>query len=101
MGFENLNTDAGVATLNGFISERSYIEDYHATQADVAVWEAVAKAPDANKYPHAARWYRHIAALKGSFAQYNFLLVVLVNILVLDLAVRRRRPVLMALQVLW
>lgn len=33
-----------------------------ASQADVAVYKAVASAPDAGKYPNAARWFKHIAA---------------------------------------
>jgi elongation factor 1-beta len=69
MGFDNLNTDAGIATLNTFIADKSYIEGFTASQADVAVFEAIATAPAAGKYPHAARWFTHIASHKASFAQ--------------------------------
>ncbi|KAI9207824.1 uncharacterized protein BJ171DRAFT_491614 [Polychytrium aggregatum] len=70
MGFTDLDKDSGLKALNTYLEERSYIEGYEASQADVAVYEAVKKAPDANKYPHAARWYHHIwskslAALPG------------------------------------
>lgn len=40
---------------------------YTPTQADVAVHKAVTKAPDATKYPHAARWYKHISAHVDEF----------------------------------
>lgn len=38
------------------------------SQADVAVYKAVQSAPDAEKYPHAARWYKHIASHESEFA---------------------------------
>lgn len=40
---------------------------YEPTQADVAVYKAVSKAPSAEKYPHVDRWYRHIAAYVEAF----------------------------------
>jgi len=70
MGFENLNTDGGVATLNTFLADKSYIEGHTASQADVAVYETLASAPAPAKFPHAARWFSHISAHKTSFAQY-------------------------------
>jgi elongation factor 1-beta len=38
------------------------------SQADVAVYKALKSAPDADKYPHAARWYKHIASFEDEFA---------------------------------
>ena len=38
------------------------------SQADVAVFKAVQSAPDAEKYPNAARWYKHIASHEGEFS---------------------------------
>lgn len=38
------------------------------SQADVAVFKAIKSAPDASKYPHAARWYKHIASFEDEFA---------------------------------
>lgn len=46
----------------------SPINSYTASQADVAVFKAVSSAPDAAKYPHAARWYKHIASFESEFA---------------------------------
>ncbi|KAI8893815.1 EF-1 guanine nucleotide exchange domain-containing protein [Globomyces pollinis-pini] len=61
MGFSALNTDAGLQVLDSYLLERSYIEGFVPTQADVAVFEAVQKAP-ASKYVNALRWYNHIAS---------------------------------------
>ena len=41
---------------------------YTATQADVATFNGLKESPDAAKYPHAARWYKHIASYKDEFA---------------------------------
>lgn len=38
------------------------------SQADVAVFKAFSAAPDAEKYPNAARWYKHIASHEAEFA---------------------------------
>lgn len=38
-----------------------------ASQADVAVFKAVQSAPDAEKYPNAARWYKHIQSYESEF----------------------------------
>lgn len=68
MVFADLKTAAAVATLNEFLEDKSYIEGVTATQADVAVFEELAGAPEAAKYPHAARWYTHIASKAASFS---------------------------------
>ena len=38
------------------------------SQADVVSFKALKAAPDAAKYPHAARWYKHIASYSEEFA---------------------------------
>ncbi|KAI0164825.1 hypothetical protein GGR57DRAFT_497699 [Xylariaceae sp. FL1272] len=68
MGFADLLTDAGSAMLNSWLTTRSYIATYSPSQADVAVFKAISSAPDAAKYPHAARWYKHIASFEDEFA---------------------------------
>ncbi len=35
------------------------------SQADVAVYEALGKAPDADKHSHVARWYEHITSYEA------------------------------------
>ncbi|XP_029282991.1 elongation factor 1-beta [Cottoperca gobio] len=59
MGFGDLKSASGLKVLNGFLSERSYIEGYVPSQADVAVFEAISTAPSADLV-HALRWYNHI-----------------------------------------
>lgn len=41
---------------------------FSATQADVAVFKALKEAPSADKYPSAARWYKHVATYEDEFA---------------------------------
>ncbi|ETS87390.1 hypothetical protein PFICI_01218 [Pestalotiopsis fici W106-1] len=71
MGFTDILTDAGLTVLNNWLQTRSYIvaaPAYAPTQADVATFKALQSAPDAAKYPHAARWYKHIATFEDEFA---------------------------------
>ncbi|KAK5874707.1 hypothetical protein CesoFtcFv8_027276 [Champsocephalus esox] len=59
MGFGDLRAASGLKVLNGFLSERSYIEGYVPSQADVAVFDSLSGTPSADLV-HALRWYRHI-----------------------------------------
>ncbi|CAG8489403.1 3413_t:CDS:2 [Racocetra fulgida] len=44
------------------------IHSYEPTQADVSVFKELAsKVPDHVKFPHAARWYNHIASYSDEF----------------------------------
>jgi elongation factor 1-beta len=67
MGFLDILSDAGASVLNSWLSTRSYIVGHTPSQADVAVFKALGKAPTAEKQPHAARWYRHIATYADEF----------------------------------
>ncbi|KCV67778.1 hypothetical protein H696_05720 [Fonticula alba] len=51
-----------VANLNKHLADKSYIEGFVATQADVQVFKAYADAPEAHN-TYALRWYNHIKAL--------------------------------------
>ncbi|RHZ81116.1 hypothetical protein Glove_123g157 [Diversispora epigaea] len=69
MGFTQLDKDSGLTTLNSYLEGKSYIESYSPSQADVAVFKALNhKVPDHSKYPHAARWYNHIASYSEEFS---------------------------------
>ncbi|KAL1893622.1 Translation elongation factor 1 beta [Ceratocystis pirilliformis] len=68
MGFTDLSSDTGVASLDSWTKTRSYIDGQAPSQADVVVFKAVTSAPDATKYPHAARWYKHIASYESEFS---------------------------------
>ncbi|SPN97051.1 probable elongation factor 1 beta/delta chain [Cephalotrichum gorgonifer] len=67
MGFTDLVSDAGLSLLNSWVTTRSYIVGDAPSQADVTVFKAVQSSPDAEKYPHAARWYKHIASYETEF----------------------------------
>ncbi|RYO98194.1 hypothetical protein DL764_007166 [Monosporascus ibericus] len=67
MGFTDLLTDAGLGVLDSWMTTRSYVVGYSPSQADVATFKALSSAPDASKYPHAARWYKHIASFEEEF----------------------------------
>ncbi|KAI1113657.1 hypothetical protein F5Y14DRAFT_451851 [Nemania sp. NC0429] len=68
MGFLDLLTESGLTLLTGWLATRSYIVGHAPSQADVAVFKAIKSAPDASKYPHAARWYKHIASFEDEFS---------------------------------
>lgn len=68
MGFVDVLTDAGLATLDSWLATRSYIVGTTASQADVVTFKALSSAPSADKYPNAARWYKHIASYEDEFS---------------------------------
>lgn len=59
MGFGDLKKPEGLKALNSFLEDKSYIDGYQPSQADVAVYEALSGAPAAD-FTHALRWYKHI-----------------------------------------
>ncbi|XP_036109650.1 elongation factor 1-beta [Molossus molossus] len=59
MGFGDLKRPSGLQVLNNYLADKSYIEGFVPSQADVAVFEAVSGPPPADLY-HALRWYNHI-----------------------------------------
>ncbi|XP_052455166.1 elongation factor 1-beta-like [Carassius gibelio] len=68
MGFGDLKTPAGLKVLNEFLTDKSYIEGYVPSQADIAVFDVLSGAPSADLC-HALRWYNHIKSYqkeKGS-----------------------------------
>ncbi|KZF26471.1 hypothetical protein L228DRAFT_242949 [Xylona heveae TC161] len=68
MGFTDLAADAGLSVLNSYLASRSYIVGHTPSQADVVTFKAISAAPDAAKYPNAARWYKHIASFESEFS---------------------------------
>ncbi|RFU79344.1 elongation factor 1-beta [Trichoderma arundinaceum] len=68
MGFTDLLTDAGLALKTPLTNPSPAKYSFSASQADVAVFKALKEAPSADKYPSAARWYKHIATYEDEFA---------------------------------
>jgi len=59
MGFGDLKTPSGLKLLNDFLLDKSYIEGYVPSQADVAVFDAISSTPSSDLV-HALRWYNHM-----------------------------------------
>merc|ERR1712062_461004 len=66
MGFGDLKTEAGIKVLNEFMANKSYIDGYVPSQADVAVFHLMKGAP-ASQFAHALRWYNHIKTYSAQF----------------------------------
>merc|ERR1712029_1335743 len=60
------STMVAIDALNAFVADKSYVNGYTPSQADVTVFEA----PSA-QYPHAARWYKHIASYESEFSSLS------------------------------
>merc|ERR1719339_151802 len=67
--FGDLKSAAGVKALNEFLAEHSYIEGFVPSQADTAVYEALAEAPKSDT-PHALRWYNHVKSFGAGMKQF-------------------------------
>jgi elongation factor 1-beta len=61
MGFGDLRSAAGLKALDAFLADKSYVEGFQPSQADVAVYEALSGAP-AGDLVNALRWYKHITS---------------------------------------
>jgi len=61
MSFGDLKSDKGLNTLNDHLSDKSYIQGYEPTKLDSETYDSIGKSP-ASTYPHALRWYNHIAS---------------------------------------
>lgn len=68
MGFVGLDTQPGLTALENFVRDKSYIQGYSPSQADIAVLKAIKTSPDPAKFPHTSRWYRHISSYEDEFS---------------------------------
>uniref|UniRef100_UPI0035902926 elongation factor 1-beta n=1 Tax=Myxine glutinosa TaxID=7769 RepID=UPI0035902926 len=65
MGFGDMKTTEGVKVLNEYMADKSYIESFVPSQADVVVFQAL-DGPPAACFSHALRWYKHIKSYEKS-----------------------------------
>mmetsp|Transcript_19759 Transcript_19759/g.26046 ORF Transcript_19759/g.26046 Transcript_19759/m.26046 type:complete len:225 (-) Transcript_19759:270-944(-) len=63
--FGDLKAAKGLKALNEYLLTKSYIEGFALSAADSDIFSQLAGVPDQATYPHAYRWYLHIAALGG------------------------------------
>lgn len=63
--FNDLDKDVGLKKFNGYLTGKSYVEGYCFSTADQTTFTKCVKCPVASKYPHAFRWYMHVASLLG------------------------------------
>ncbi|PSK55320.1 hypothetical protein B9Z65_2709 [Elsinoe australis] len=68
MGFTDFVSDTGLTLLDNWLKTRSYIVGYGPSQADVKSFQAIKTPPAVEKFPHAFRWYRHIASYEAEFS---------------------------------
>ncbi|KAL9620802.1 MAG: hypothetical protein Q9160_004702 [Pyrenula sp. 1 TL-2023] len=68
MGFTDFINDASFTLLEKWVESRSYIAGYAPSQADVTTYKAVKAPPAVEKYPHAYRWFNHIASFESEFS---------------------------------
>jgi len=68
----SLKTEKGLEELNKHLADKSYIGGAGAATAeDVRRFGEIGAVPDQDQFQHVARWYRHIAGLKASYAEYH------------------------------
>jgi len=68
MGFTDFLSDQGMTLLDNWVRTRSYIVGYGPSQADVKSYQALKSSPAVEKFPHAYRWYKHIASFESEFS---------------------------------
>lgn len=58
-----MSTSAGLKALNDFLVDKSYVEGFAASQADLSLLDAIPSPPSANLC-HLLRWYNHIRSFQ-------------------------------------
>ncbi|XP_039986535.1 phenylalanine--tRNA ligase beta subunit [Xiphias gladius] len=61
--FGDMSTPAGLKALNDFLADKSYMEGFAASQADMAVFDAIPSAPSLT-FCHLLRWYKHMKSFQ-------------------------------------
>ncbi len=66
--FKRLDTPTGLAVINEYLIDHSYISGVQPSKADAIVYATLGQRRDASlsSYPHLARWYRHISSFSAA-----------------------------------
>ena len=62
LSFDNLKSDTGLKQLDAYLQGRTFVFGCGPSTADSDLAALVGSAPDAKKYPAAARWYSYITS---------------------------------------
>ncbi|KAF9306179.1 Translation elongation factor 1 beta [Mortierella antarctica] len=65
----SFNPTLAFTLLNALFEARSYVAGYEVSDKDVEAFTALPSGPNEAAFPHAARWYKHIAAVMGLSAK--------------------------------
>lgn len=68
MGFGDVNSASGLQALEQHLADKSYIEGYIPSQADVVVFKALSGPPSSTI--NALRWFRHITSFGNETAAF-------------------------------
>ncbi|XP_028276095.1 phenylalanine--tRNA ligase beta subunit isoform X2 [Parambassis ranga] len=61
--FGDMSTQAGLKALNDFLADKSYMEGFMASQADITMFDAI-HSPPSPACCHLRRWYNHIKSFQ-------------------------------------
>ncbi|KAG0342782.1 Translation elongation factor 1 beta [Podila humilis] len=65
----SFNTPLAFTILNSLFEARSYVAGFEVTDKDTELFNALTEGPNEAAFPHAARWYKHVAEVKGLSAK--------------------------------
>ncbi|MGH0124410.1 UNVERIFIED_CONTAM: hypothetical protein FKN15_073235, partial [Acipenser sinensis] len=65
--FRDLKSPTGLKVLNDFLADKSYIEGYVPSQADIVVFSVLSSPPSAELF-HALCWNNHIKSYQKEMA---------------------------------
>merc|ERR1712232_1386709 len=60
----DISSEKGLNAFNGFISSKSYVDGWTFSTTDIGLFSKFSICPSSINYPHAYRWYKHIAAIQ-------------------------------------
>jgi len=60
--FSDLHTEAGVKSLNEFLTGKSYISGDHLTKDDIKVYASVLEKPSGDLFPNASKWFESVSS---------------------------------------